>query len=142
MAPRPVQAVNLAKQLLAIRMVLPTARCRVRKGQLACTVDLKPTPASRTYTVRLAYHHGTLPKVTVINPPLTLHPDANELPHIYPGDELCLSYPGQWRHDDLLAYTVLPWASEWLVHYELWLSTGCWSGGGHTHAPPRRPEHS
>jgi hypothetical protein len=139
MAPRPVQAVNLAKQLHAIRTVIPAARGRVRKGQLTCTVDLKPTPASRTYTVRLAYRHGTRPKITVIDPPLTLHPDANKLPHVYPGDELCLCYPGQWRQDDLLAYTVLPWTSEWLAHYELWLSTGQWSGGGHTHAHPQRP---
>jgi hypothetical protein len=79
-------------------------------------VDLKPATASRTYTVRLAYRHGTCPMVTVIEPPLMLHPGANKLPHVYPADELCLSYPGQWRHDDTLAFTVLPWNSEWLAH--------------------------
>jgi hypothetical protein len=37
----------------------------------------------------------------------------------------------------LLAYTVVPWTSEWLVFYELWLITGEWLGGG-THPAPRR----
>jgi hypothetical protein len=31
----------------------------------------------------------------------------------------------------LLATTVLLWAAEWLMHYELWLVTGQWHGGGH-----------
>jgi hypothetical protein len=140
MAPRPVQTINLAKQLHAIRAVVPTARGRVRKGQLTCTLDLKPTPVSRTYTLRLTYRHGTRPKVTVVAPPLELRTGASKLPHVYPGDELCLYYPGQWRHHDLLAVTVLPWTSEWLAHYELWLATGRWSGGGHTHpVHPQRP---
>lgn len=31
----------------------------------------------------------------------------------------------------LIADTIVPWASEWLLHYEYWLSTGTWHGGGH-----------
>jgi hypothetical protein len=27
--------------------------------------------------------------------------------------------------------TILPWISEWLFFYELWLFTGDWLGGGH-----------
>jgi hypothetical protein len=83
---------------------------------------LQPTPASRTYTVRLVYRHGRRPRVTVSDPPLALHPGAKALPHVYPGDELCLYYPGQWNHDMLLAATILPWTTEWLIHYELWLT--------------------
>ena len=30
----------------------------------------------------------------------------------------------------LLADTIVPWAAEWLMHYELWLVTGEWTGGG------------
>jgi hypothetical protein len=33
----------------------------------------------------------------------------------------------------LLAATILPWTTEWLIHYKLWLITGRWAGGGHTH---------
>lgn len=30
----------------------------------------------------------------------------------------------------LLAKTILPWTAEWLLHYEVWLVTGEWVGGG------------
>ena len=37
-----------------------------------------------------------------------------------------------------LAETILPWASEWLAHYEGWLYTGEWKGGGvHLYKIPR-----
>jgi hypothetical protein len=38
----------------------------------------------------------------------------------------------------LLAYTVVPWISEWLLYYELWLFTGEWTGGGHPYASQQR----
>jgi len=132
MASTPTRAVNPARQLSAVRSVLPAASGTIRHGELDCRVPIQPSPASQTYMVRLRYRHGRAPRVTVIDPPLARHPDARALPHVYPGDELCLYYPGQWRHDRLLAATVLPWTAEWLLHYELWLITGTWTGGGHT----------
>lgn len=134
MASIPTRAVNLTRQLVAITAVLPDADCTVRNGELTCTVRLQPSPASQTYTVHLAYRHGLRPKVTVTDPPLELHPGAKALPHVYPGDELCLYFPGEWNHHMLLAATILPWTAEWLLHYELWLVIGYWAGGGHTHA--------
>jgi hypothetical protein len=83
------------------------------------------------YTVRVRQRHGRHPQVTVIKPRLEVRPGATSLPHVYPGDELCLFYPGQWKPDMLVAATILPWTAEWLMHYELWLVTGHWSGGGH-----------
>lgn len=132
MATTPIRAVNLTKQLLAITRVLPSAKGRVRHGELVCTLLVQPCPVSRKYTIRLAYRHSTRPCVTVTDPALELHPRASTLPHVYPGDQLCLYYPGEWNHSMLLAYTVVPWISEWLLHYELWLITGEWAGGGHT----------
>jgi hypothetical protein len=29
--------------------------------------------------------------------------------------------------------TIIPWTSEWLLHYECWLATGKWHGGGIHH---------
>lgn len=29
-----------------------------------------------------------------------------------------------------LAHTIVPWACDWLMHYEFWLATGTWAGGG------------
>ncbi len=132
MASTPTRAVNPARQLTAIHSMLPTATGTVRRGKLDCVMRIQPSPASQRYTVRLRYQHGRHPQVTVIDPQLTLHPHAHALPHVYPGDELCLYYPSEWRHDMLLATTILPWTAEWLMHYELWLITGRWTGGGHT----------
>lgn len=42
----------------------------------------------------------------------------------------------------LLADTILPWTSEWLLHYELWLVMGRWAGSGHDHAMPGAVEAS
>src|SRR5215207_4724618 len=33
------------------------------------------------------------PRTTVVDPELTLHPNAESLPHVYPWDELCLYSP-------------------------------------------------
>lgn len=128
--PQP-RGINLAKQWISIRSALPGAAGDMRHGELDCRLPIQPNPASAMYTVRLRYRHGQRPKATVVDPPLVLHSDAKSLPHVYPGNELCLYYPGEWRHDMLLGTTILPWISEWLVHYELWLVTGKWTGGGH-----------
>jgi hypothetical protein len=32
--------------------------------------------------------------------------------------------------DGSIADTIVPWTAEWLVHYEIWLVTGEWYGGG------------
>jgi hypothetical protein len=114
MATRPRRAINLTKQMVAISAVASTARGHVSGGELTCELSLKPTPASRRYTIRLVYRHGIRPAITVIDPPLQRYPGAKALPHVFIGDYLCLSYPGEWHEDMLLAHTVVPWTSEWL----------------------------
>jgi hypothetical protein len=92
---------------------------------------LQPTPASRQYTARLTYRHRRAPRVAIIDPPLALHPGATSLPHVYADGDLCLYLPGQWKESMLLADTILPWISQWLLYYEVWLITGHWMGSGH-----------
>jgi hypothetical protein len=52
---------------------------------------------------------------------------------VYSNGDLCLYLPGQWKESMLLADTILPWTSQWLLLYELWLITGHWMGTGHDH---------
>jgi hypothetical protein len=92
---------------------------------------IQPTPASRRYTIHLVYRSGEVPDVFVIAPALALHPEADILPHTYPGDKLCLHLPGEWQPGMYIAHTTIPWTSEWLFYYELWVITGRWDGGGH-----------
>lgn len=134
----PRRAINLGHQLAAIQAVLPHARGTVRRGRLTCTVAVQPSPLSRIYTAQISYRHGSTPRVRITDPPLDLHPRATVLPHVYSDGDLCLHLPEEWREDMLLARTIMPWTSEWLLHYELWLITGRWAGSGADHAVPAR----
>ncbi|ARV80824.1 hypothetical protein MYCOZU1_01146 [Mycobacterium intracellulare subsp. chimaera] len=131
MASTPTRAINLAQHLVAVRLAIPDARGRIKRGQLDCIVPIQPTPASQTYSARMQYTHWTPPHVHIVEPTLALHPGATHLPHVYSGNELCLYFPGEWQHGMLLATTIVPWTAEWLLHYEIWLATGEWTGGGY-----------
>ena len=110
--------------------MIPGVTGTARRGVLNCVMSIQPSPVSQVHTVRILQQHGGRPHVTVIDPPLQLHPGATSLPHVYTGDELCLYYSGQWKPEMLLSTTIVPWTAEWLMHYELWLATGHWTGGG------------
>jgi hypothetical protein len=100
------------------------------RGVLTWTGWLQPTPASRSYLVRIRYDGVSRPQVNVLDPPLVIPEGKTGLPHVYPHRELCLYYPGEWNGRMLIGDTIIPWASEWLFFYELWLATGEWHGGG------------
>jgi len=78
------------------------------------------------------------PDVTVIAPRLEV-PDGISLPHTFPSDRLCLYWRGQWDASMSIAKTIVPWTSEWLLHYELWQITGKWLGGGHEASDSAKP---
>ncbi len=121
---------NPAKQALALRTAFPDATLRLRPNGLTWIGKLQPTALSIVYTVRIEYLVGKSPRVTVLDPPLE-PPPGDRLRHVYPGERLCLHYPEQWNGDMLIARTIVPWASEWLLHYELFRAAGEWLGGGH-----------
>ena len=119
-----VQAINLKK-------VFPKSRYLIRRNCLAWEADLTPSALSKTYTVQLIYNLNKSPDIQVTKPKLII-PDGEILPHTYSDDRLCLYYPGigEWRGDLLLTKSIVPWISEWLINYEIWLATGTWCGGG------------
>lgn len=99
------------------------------------SLKIQPTPLSNVYGIRIDYIYGDFPRIYVIDPyPLDRYYGKQSLPHVYSTKEqrICLYFPGigEWRKDKLIAKTIVPWASEWLLYYELWLSTGIWMGGG------------
>ena len=123
---------SLGKQLNALRSLYPEAPTATwKKGQLRWIGNLQPTALCRIYTVQVSYRpRDSRPIVTVLKPQLVPPPKAR-LPHTFRGDELCLHLQHEWNSHLLIAETIVPWASEWLLHYELWLATGEWHGGGH-----------
>ncbi|MGV8137287.1 MAG: hypothetical protein AB2L20_18890 [Mangrovibacterium sp.] len=96
---------------------------------------LKPSNLSITYDIRIEYNLGSNPDVYVLMPsPLPLAKDATVLPHIYNHEKqhLCLYHRrmNEWNEYKMIAKTIIPWTSEWLLHYEIWVATGIWHGGG------------
>ncbi len=124
------RAKNLALQQLHLLRLFPDSDCRIQRSELRWEHDITPTDRSDTYRVRITYKLGKPPRVEVLSPKLQRR--NGKLPHVYPGERLCLYLPGigEWGGDQLLATTIVPWASEWLAHYEDWLFTGVWHGGG------------
>jgi len=86
---------------------------------------------SPAYLVRILYVLGKRPDVTVIDPPLE-NRNGERKPHMFDQKRLCLfRYKhDEWDSDMRIDQTILPWTCLWLFHYEIWLATGEWRGGG------------
>jgi hypothetical protein len=133
----------LAAQVGALRRQWPAGRTMLARGAVRWIGPLQPTAVSREYTVSVVYRPHRSPEVRVLDPPLDPG-DRLRLPHVYPGNRLCLYTQSalEWDETMLLADTIIPWAAEWLLHYEIWHVTGHWGGGGDVGTPldeERRP---
>jgi hypothetical protein len=53
------------------------------------------------------YDQGRRPRVTVVDPPLQRH-DGQQLPHVFPGDDLCGWDPGRPALVSVAAGTIRP----------------------------------
>ncbi|WP_230312598.1 hypothetical protein [Paracoccus lichenicola] len=81
---------------------------------------------------------GSVPYVFVQAPKLRPRAGASfaDIPHLLFNSEapensaLCLFDPkgSEWDATMLIADTTVPWASEWLHHYECWHLDGIWRG--------------
>lgn len=132
--------IPLRAQLEKLRRYFPASTFSV--GNYGNTFIWKalfqPSELSCSYEVKIEYILGTSPKVYVLSPnPLPLANGATRLPHVYNHEkqQLCLYYGAEreWTPDKMIADTILPWISEWLLHYEYWVITGMWHGGGIVH---------
>jgi hypothetical protein len=131
MAPRVDENRRLYQQVADLRAKYPGSQAQWKRGALTWTGAIQPGPLCGTYTIRISWDgHRKRPVVRVLSPRLAVR-GGEPLPHVFPGDELCLCYPGEWSPDMAIADTIIAWASEWLFFYELWLATGEWHGGGH-----------
>lgn len=127
----------MQQQYAALRRYYPNAVMESdMRSFLIWEEFLKSSPLGDTYRVKLTYKLGERPKVYITDPlPLILAPGEDRLPHVYNHREqrLCLFYGSEWTSYRTIAYTVIPWAIEWLYHYELWIVDGDWKGGGTKH---------
>lgn len=81
---------------------------------------------------------AAIPHVFILDPKLRPRTGgrSEDIPHLLfnsnaPEDSaLCLFDPaaGEWKPSMLIADTTVPWATEWLHHYECWHLDGVWRG--------------
>lgn len=115
-----------------------SAICRghgsVRRGELTWEFDMRPSPLSRVYRLRIRQRKYDSPDVYVVSPNLNNMANGRKLPHVYSQKpvRLCLHFPkyDQWTLDKSIAETIVPWAYLWLLYFEHWLATDEWQGGG------------
>lgn len=126
-------------QAQQLRSLFPGCKSEVGRRKLIWCYDLQPTAHSRCYTVKIKYHPNSkgvmTPDIYVMFPKhLPLAEGKYKLPHVYCNEsqKICLY---DWRNKEWnptmsLASTIVPWASEWLYFYEVWVMTGEWYGEG------------
>ncbi len=124
------------KQLEKIKEMFPDLEVLKKKGNsFEIIIKLRPSPISKIYDIKICFHNSDGVKVYVINEKLEVARNREKLPHVYSHKEqrLCLYSPirRQWTNHKLITLTIIPWASEWLQFYELWVPFGEWLGGGH-----------
>jgi len=114
----------------------PNSRVVRRRERLLWSGTLTPAEYTATYELLIDHQIGKPPLVYVVRPRLRLV-DGQGLPHVYLLNTLCLFLGNrEWHQSIPIADTLVPWASEWLLFYELWLATGGkWLGEGE-HSPP------
>lgn len=122
-------------QLETIKEAFPEAKItKIQRGHYEVIVPLNPKNISRTYDVKIAFTEFGA-KIYVVNEVLKVAEQRKKLPHVYDhkAQQLCLYSISnkEWSSRQLIVKTIIPWASEWLFYYELWLISGDWLGGGH-----------
>ncbi|WP_153126693.1 hypothetical protein [Peribacillus tepidiphilus] len=126
------KTINLGLQNLAIKNKFPSFELHKNNHQdIFWLGQLKPTPDSPVYMVKVQYNPYA-PKVYVIEPKV-----LKFAPHRYSDHSLCLYHPNDksYKADMLIADTLIPWTSEWLFFYNIWLEEGVWWGKETPHSP-------
>jgi hypothetical protein len=135
---------NLAQQLGALQCLYRQGKGRLLKNRLTWEAALRPSAFSREYIVHIDYRPGCFPTTRVLRPSLRVLSGGRKPPHVFadPDDPLCLFYGAahEWGPSMPIARTIVPWACEWLFHFEAWLFTGVWEGGGISHEPGNQAE--
>ena len=128
--PKASPPLSLAAQQGHLLRRYPNSRVTRFSERLVWLGELTPAEYTATYEVLIDHQIGRAPLVYVARPRLQLL-DGQALPHVYPLNTLCLFLGNrEWHQSIPIADTLVPWASEWLLFYELWLATGEWLGGG------------
>jgi len=127
-------------QLRTVKKVFPNLKVYSKKwNNFEIVLELQPTPLSEKYKIKICYIKNNAIKIFVVDKKLKIAKNRTKLPHVYntQKQQLCLYSwrKNEWNSTKYIVDTIIPWASEWLYYYELWLPEGKWYGGGHNEYP-------
>jgi len=127
--------IPLTIQATFLHLYFPDSKYFIKNDTLIWKGYLQPTHLSQKYLIRIEYQHGMHPNVYVLQPAsLLFAAGKTKLEHVYntKTQQLCIYYRSgfEWFESMLIADSIIPWTSEWLLHYEYWVATGIWHGGG------------
>lgn len=123
---------NIIEQIVSIKRKYNDFILTFDHIGLKAVGEIQPTARSEKYTVEIKYQLKQPPRIQVLKPKLVINFNGEKIPHVYPGNRLCLFQPKyrEFTYSDLISETIIPWTSLWLYHYEVWHATGEWKGGG------------
>jgi len=127
--------IPLMAQAYKLKTYFPESNYSIRHDVLVWKGYLQPLELSLKYLIKIVYRPEHHPDVYVIEPkPLPLAKETVKLEHVYDTKKqhLCIYYRrvNEWDETKYIADKIIPWTSEWLLHYEYWVATGIWHGGG------------
>jgi hypothetical protein len=122
---------RLIMESLLIRDRFPILHTRMAGNRLVSRGVVRPTASSQRYKLEAEYQPWSAPALRILEP--KIQPEAKL--HFHADGTLCLyDWREQpWQKKWHLADTVIPWAAEWLVFYEIYLLTGKWVGPSAPH---------
>jgi hypothetical protein len=127
---------SIGQQSFILKNAIASAKVATGPRWLDFRTSVRPTPFSRTYDLQIHYDLGRHPVSTILSPNLG-DLTAKKIPHLWKANpfELCLYFAPnrEWLPSMHLARTIFPWCLEWMFHFECWLGTDEWDGGGTVH---------
>ncbi len=132
---KPDLTISYALQAGKLLQEFPDSKVTYNSGKSFSWVgEIQPKPFCEIYTVKIKYKLNIRPEVIVIKPRLRKR-NGDPIPHVFPGQKLCMFRKKyfEWDSTMFIVDTIVPWTSLWLLHYEVWLSTGVWCGTKEEH---------
>lgn len=124
---------TIPEQIASMKVKYPQFdTCFTSDSSMKVTGILQPTARSEVYHFVLKYSLTDSPTIKIVSPVLYKNSKGEGIPHIYPGENLCLYQPKyrEFTRMDFLCDTIIPWTSLWIYYYEIWHLTDEWLGGG------------
>ena len=132
-----IKKLTLAKQGALLKAKYPESTVWLKNNSLIWYGEIRPTPISRLYKIKVICERGKQPKVILYGKHIE-GIERDDFPHRYHKDlerqevQLCLNMTYEFNYSLRIIDTIIPWTQEWLYFYEIWLTIGVWKGGGHT----------